>query len=86
MSSPFDWIVSFDTSQVIKQFDTNFESFFNIENQQLAEKQDQVGHSIILDKDTMFISRHDIPSDNFVYPDTFKVLKSKFSHKSREFL
>ncbi|KWX73509.1 DUF1796 family putative cysteine peptidase [Paenibacillus jilunlii] len=85
ISSPFDWIVSNDTSQISKQFDTMFDSFFNLENQQLAENQDEEGHFVILDKGTNFISRHDIPKGDFVYPDTFKILNSKFTHKVESF-
>lgn len=85
ISSPFDWIVSLDTSQVSRQFDNKFNSFFNHENQQLVEKQDEEGHLVILDKETNFVSRHDIPKGNFLHPDTYKTLNSKFKHKVESF-
>lgn len=87
ISSPFDWIISQHTSHVINQFDTDFTSFFNIENQQLAEIQDQEGHFVILDKHTSFESRHDIPipKESVVLTDAFKQLKLKLSHKVESF-
>jgi hypothetical protein len=85
ISSPFDWIVSLDTSQISRQFDTKFVAFFNKENQQLAENQDEEGHFVVLDGETNFVSRHDIPKDVCFDPDTFKTLESKFKHKVESF-
>jgi hypothetical protein len=85
ISSPFDWIISQDTSQVIKQLCTRFASFFSVEHQYLAEDQRSGKHLVIVDKETNFVSMHDIPKETDDSLSAFKTLHAKFSHKIESF-